>query len=136
MWASFTIFSGGAMQIATEAAERAHAWVRESSESIARMGQRLVAEIRLTIDLPRWRQARTPAEHLAALSWPRVAALAIVPVSLIAGLYIFHLLTRPDAYPPPDPTAREIAARAEALRHASDGPPPSLVEANKSWKAQ
>lgn len=124
------------MQIATEAAERAQAWVRDASESIARMGQRLVAEIRLTIDLPRWRQARTPAERLAALSWPRVGVLAILPLGLIAGLYAFHILTRPDAYPPPDPTAREIAARAEALRHASQGPPPSLIEANKSWKAE
>ncbi|TPW03428.1 MAG: hypothetical protein FD125_1592, partial [bacterium] len=94
------------------------------------------AEIRLTVDLPRWRQARTPAERLAALSWPRVGVLAILPLGLIAGLYAFHILTRPDAYPPPDPTAREIAARAEALRHASQGPPPSLIEANKSWKAE
>lgn len=124
------------MQIATEAAERAQAWVRDAFESIDRMGQRLVAEIRLTIDLPRWRQARTPAERLAALSWPRVAALAILPLGLIAGLYTLHILTRPDAYPPPDPSAREIAARAEALRHASQGPPPSLVAANKSWKAE
>ncbi len=124
------------MQIAAEAAERAQAWVRDASETMARLGQRLVAEIRLTIDLPRWRQARTPAEHLTALSWPRIAAFAILPLGLLVGLYTLHILTRPDAYPPPDPTAREIAARAEALRHATQGPPPSLVEANKSWKAE
>lgn len=124
------------MQIATAAAERAQALARDASDSITRMGQRLVAEIRLTVDLTRWRQARTPAERLAALSWPRVGVFAILPLGLVAGLYILYLQTRPDAYPPPEPTAREIAAHAEALRHASDGPPPSLVEANKSWKAE
>lgn len=123
------------MQIATEAAERAQAWVRDASEAIVRMGQRLVAELRLTIDLPRWRQARTPAEHLAALSWPRVGAFAILPLGLIAGLYTLHSLTRPDAYPPPFPSARELAV-GETLRTVPHTPPPSLVEANKSWKAE
>lgn len=124
------------MQMATEAAARAHAWTRDAKVALGHFGHRALAEIRLTVDLPRWRQARTPAERLAALSWPRVGVLAILPLGLIAGLYAFHILTRPDAYPPPDPTAREIAARAEALRHASQGPPPSLIEANKSWKAE
>lgn len=124
------------MQIATEAAARAHAWTRDSKAFLDRLSQRTLAELRLTVDLPRWRQAHTPTERLAALSWPRIGAFAILPIGLIAALYTFHVMTRPDAYPPPDPTAREIAARAEALRHATQGPPPSLVEANKSWKAE
>jgi len=123
------------MQIATEAAARAHTWARDAKASLGRLGQRTLAELRLTVDLPRWRQAHTPAERLAALSWPRIGAFAILPIGMIAGLYTFHILTRPDAYPPPFPSAREIAA-GETLRTVSHTPPPSLVEANKSWKAE
>lgn len=124
------------MQIATEAATRAQAWMRDTTATLGQLGQRALAEIRLTVDLPRWRQARTPTERLAALSWPRVGVLSILPLALIVGLYTFHLLTRLDAYPPPDPSAQEIAARAETLRNVPHAPPPSLVEANKSWKAE
>lgn len=124
------------MQIATQASARAQAWTRDAGAALARLGNRLIAEFRLTVDLARWRQARTPAERLAALSWPRVGVFAVFPLGLIAGLYILYVQTRPDAYPPPDPSAREIAARAEALRNATNPPPPSLIEANKSWKAE
>lgn len=124
------------MQIATEAAARAHAWTRDAKETFHRLGHWALAEIRLTVDLPRWRRAGTPAEKLAALSWPRVGALAVLPLGVIAGLYTFHVLTRPDAYPPPLPSDREIALRRETLQSVSNTPPPGLVEANKSWKAE
>jgi hypothetical protein len=124
------------MQIATEAAARAHAWTRDATETLRRLGHWALTEIRLTVDLPRWRQAHTPAERLAALSWPRIGAFAILPLGLIAGLYTFHILTRSDAYPPPLPSAQEIAHRRETLQSVSNTPPPSLVEANKSWKAE
>ena len=124
------------MQIATQAAARAKAWTGDAKASLGRLGLRALAEIRLTVDLPRWRRAGTPAEKFAALSWPRVGALALLPLGLIAGLYAFHVLTRPDAYPPPEPTAREIAMRHRTLQSVSNTPPPGLVEANKSWKAE
>jgi hypothetical protein len=123
------------MQIATEAAARAHAWTRDATETLRRLGHWALTEIRLTVDVPRWRRASTPAERLAALSWLRIGAFAILPLGLIAGLYTFHILTRPDAYPPPFPSAREIAV-GETLQSVSHAPPPSLVEANKSWKAE
>lgn len=124
------------MQIATEAAARARTWSRDAKASFGRLSHWALAELRLTVDLPRWRQAHTPAERLAALSWPRIGALAVLPLGLIAGLYTFHILTRPDAYPPPLPSVREIAHRRETLQSVSNTPPPSLVEANKSWKAE
>jgi len=50
----------------------------------------------------------------------------------VALMIVAYVVTRPDAYAPPLPTAREIALRQQAIEHAPHGPPPGLVEANKS----
>lgn len=123
------------MRIAKEAAAHAHTWTRVVKSSLVRLVARVIAELRMTIDIARWREARTPAERLAALSWPRVGAFGAIPLGLIAGLFAVHSLTRPDAYPPPFPSSREIAVD-KTLRTVSHTPPPGLVEANKSWKAE
>lgn len=124
------------MQIAIQAATRAGVFVREAADASVRLGERLIGELKLTIDLARWRRADSWSERAASVSWPRAGALAVIALILGGGLFTLHLLTRSDAYPPPDPTARQIAARREALLNVSSTPPPSLVEANKSWKAE
>lgn len=97
---------------------------------------RLVSEVRRTVDLETWRSAPTLRDRLKAVSWPRAGVGAGALVAVVGGLMFVFLYDRPDAYPPPEPTAREIALRHETLRTVSRTPPPSLVEANKSWKAE
>lgn len=98
--------------------------------------ERLGSEIRRTVDLETWRSAPTLRDRLKAVSWPRAGVGAGALAAVVGGLLFAFLHDRPDAYPPPDPTARQIAARREALLNVSRTPPPSLVEANKSWKAE
>lgn len=124
------------MQMAMDAAARAHAWTRSLRSGLNRLFSKVIGEVSLIVDLPRWRQAGTPAERLAALSWPRVGVFVVLPLSVIAGALSLQILTRADAYPPADPNAREIAARELALRNSTNSAPASLVEANKSWKAE
>lgn len=122
------------MQIATEAAARAQGWIRAARSFLERLAARVLAEMHMTVDLSRWRQAGTPADRLAAISWPRLGAFAAVPLGLFAGLLALHALTRPDAYPPPLPSERARAHTQTAVRDALRTPPPaSLVEANKTW---
>lgn len=97
---------------------------------------RLGSEIRRTVDLETWRSALTFRDRLKAVSWPR-ASLGVGALGAVVGGLVFAFLhDRPDAYAPPQPTARQLAAHAETLRIVSHTPPPSLVEANKSWKAE
>lgn len=98
--------------------------------------ERLGSEIRRTVDLETWRSAPTFWDRLKAVSWPRAGVGVGTLAALVGGLMFVVLYDRPDAYPPPHPTARELAAHAETLRRMSHTPPPSLVEANKSWKAE
>jgi len=98
-------------------------------------GERLKREIQSTVDLEAWQSAMTLHERLGAVSWPRAGIAAGAVGVLAAGLMVVVLYDRPDAYPPPDPTAAELSSRRNALMHVS-APPPSLVEANKSWKAR
>jgi hypothetical protein len=124
------------MRITAKVATRLKAWARYASDAWHRLSHRAFTEICLTVDVSRLRQAHSSAERVAAVSWPRMGALAITPLALLGTFYAFHALTRPDAYPPPDPTQRQVVARAEALRMASRAPPPALVEANKSWTGE
>lgn len=105
-------------------------------ERVTPMALRLFDEVRRTVDLQAWRAAPTFRGRLGAISWPRAGVGAGALAAVAGGLMFAVLSDRPDAYPPPEPTAREIALRREAMRLATATPPPSLVEANKSWKAQ
>lgn len=121
------------MLIASEAAARAQAWALDAGSSARRFAARVLAEIRLTVDLPHWRAATNWPDRLRALSWPRVAVLSGVFGLVIASALGIYELTRPYAYPPQEPTARELALRQHALENVRPAPPPGLVEANKSW---
>lgn len=124
------------MQIATQAAARAQAWSRDTRDSLRRLGERLLQELRLTVDFPRWRVADTWPDRLAALSWPRVAILSGIVGVVLASAILAYGLTRPYAYDPQEPTARELALRQQALENVRPSPPPGLVEANKTWTAE
>lgn len=124
------------MNFAAQTAARAGSGARAVAEAVRRIVERLVDELRQTLDLPRWRDATNWSERARAVSWPRAGVLAAIAILLIGGPYLAYVLSRPDAYPTPDPTARELAARRAALLNVSHTPPPSLVEANKSWKAE
>lgn len=98
--------------------------------------ERLGSEIRRTVDLETWRSAPTFRDRLKAVSWPRASVGVGTLAAVVGGLMFAFLHDRPDAYPPPQPTERELAAHRETVRIMSHTPPPSLVEANKSWKAE
>lgn len=107
---------------------------------LAEIGQpavlRLMSEVRRTVDFEIWRSAPTLPDRLKAVSWPRASIGAGAVAAVVGGLMFAFLYDRSDAYPPPDPTEREFAARGQALKSASRTPPSSLIEANKSWKAE
>lgn len=124
------------MLIATQAAARAHAWALDAGSAVQRLAERLVAELRMTVDMPRLRAATTWSDRLEALSWPRVAVLAGILGVVIASAMGVYAMTRPYAYAPQEPTARELALRQHALENVRPAPPPGLVEANKTWKAE
>ena len=118
------------MSISTVAASRARDWAKAAAGVVAGAGARIATELRLLINLQEWAAASDWRERLAAVSWPRAAVVA--GVVLVLGVTVFALLPRPDAYRHPDPTAREIELRQDALEHAPPAPPPGLVDANKS----
>lgn len=97
---------------------------------------RVTQEVGRTVDLEAWKAAPTFPDRLRAISWPRAGLGAGALAGAVGGLMFVVLADRPDAYPPPEPTAREIALHQKSLRLATPTPPPSLVEANKSWKAE
>lgn len=98
--------------------------------------ERLLEEVRSTIDIDAWKAATTARERLIAISWRRAGIGAGALATVVGGLMFAFLLGRPGAYPPPEPTAREIALHQKSVRLATATPPPSLVEANKSWKSE
>jgi len=124
------------MLIATQAAARAQAWALDAAGSVRQVAERLQSEARMIVDLPRWRAAHTWSDRLQALSWPRVAVLAGIIGMVIAVPLTIYALTRPYAYPPQEPTARELALRKNALEHVRPAPPPGLVQANKAWTGE
>ena len=110
--------------------------VRGVGERCRHAGDRLVTQAKLVVDLDRLQRASSWADRLAAVSWPRAGVFIGAPLTLSLGLYAFALLTSSHAFPPPDPTAREIAARSKALAEAPHKPPASLIEANKSMETR
>ncbi len=104
-------------------------------ERVSTWASRLVEEAGRTVDLAAWRAAPTFRDRLLAVSWPRAGVGAGALAAAVGGLMVVVLSDRPDAYPPPEPSEREVFLHREAQRRATPTPPPSLVEANKSWKA-
>tara|TARA_R110002051_G_scaffold119891_1_gene193178 strand:+ start:215 stop:589 length:375 start_codon:yes stop_codon:yes gene_type:complete len=124
------------MSFAAQAITRAGSGIQASAGYLRQVRDRLIAELRLTVDLDRWTRSSSWSDRFAAVSWPRVAIIAAFSLTVIGGGYAIQAMFRPDAYPPPMPTAQQIEARRLALLNAPRVPPPGLVEANKSWKAK
>jgi hypothetical protein len=104
-------------------------------EHIAPMVSHLIDQVGRTVDLEAWRLAPTLRDRLGAISWLR-AGVGAGTLAAVGGLMFVLFADRPDVYPPPEPTARQIALHQKSVRLAKATPPPSLVEANKSWKAE
>lgn len=101
--------------------------------AVADLGRRVALAVTQTIDVDAWRSATSWRARMAAVAWPRAAALVLVVVGPLAGAWIYLQSTRPVAYPPPEPSERALALYARAEKEAHPTPPPGLVEANKSW---
>lgn len=113
-----------------EAVARARAWGAAARGRLLDLTTRVGSELRQTVDLGRWRQARNWRERLTAVSWPRAGAAA-APVALVLGGLIFFAVPREGAYPPPEPSAREIALRLATAKTVRGSPPPGLASVNQ-----
>jgi|GEM_PF-2350175 len=118
-----------------ETSARVRTWISAARTSLLGLMSRLSSEARKAVDGERWRNALTWRDRLAAVSWPRVGAATAPVVAIIGGL-IIYATTREGAYPPPEPSAREIALRIATAKNASRTPPSGLAAVNQPIKPE
>lgn len=118
-----------------EASARVMVWLAAGRSGMIGLAARLMSEVRKSVDIQRWREAESWKDRRAAVSWPRVGAAA-APAAIVIGGLIFYFGTREGAYPPPEPSAQEIALRIATAKNAHRTPPPGLAAVNQPIKPE
>ena len=111
--------------------EKFRPWSRVAADWLTDLAlkgwSRLRQEAVATVDLGRFRHARTFSERLQAISWPRAGVVSGLALACL-GLGIWAIVhPRPLGVAGPLPTEREIELRIAAMDSPKAQPPASLI---------